>query len=42
MASDRYLELMQHDKKVLDGRLRLVLFKQIGRALLRTLHRYPK
>ena len=34
MASDRYLELMQHDKKVLDGRLRLVLFKQIGRALL--------
>ncbi|EXI75857.1 MAG TPA: 3-dehydroquinate synthase [Candidatus Accumulibacter phosphatis] len=31
---ERYLELMQHDKKVQDGRLRLVLLQQIGRAVL--------
>lgn len=31
---DIYLELMQHDKKVLDGQLRLVLMKSIGRAVL--------
>jgi len=30
----RYLELMQHDKKVRDGKLRLVLFKQIGQAVV--------
>ncbi|MEY4593178.1 MAG: hypothetical protein RIR18_2073 [Pseudomonadota bacterium] len=29
-----YLELMQHDKKVLDGKLRLVLMKAIGKAVL--------
>ena len=34
MASERYLDLMQHDKKVQDGRLRLVLFKQVGQAVL--------
>ena len=34
MEVDRYLELMQHDKKVQNGKLRLVLFKQIGQAVL--------
>ena len=34
LAVERYLELMQHDKKVQDGRMRLVLFKQIGQAVL--------
>lgn len=34
MEVDRYLELMQHDKKVRDGKLRLVLFRQIGRAVV--------
>ena len=34
MAPERYLELMMHDKKVQDGRLRLVLFNQVGRAVL--------
>ena len=34
MDVGRYLDLMQHDKKVLDGKLRLVLFKQIGRAMV--------
>jgi 3-dehydroquinate synthase len=29
-----YLELMQHDKKVLDGKLRLVLMNAIGQAVL--------
>lgn len=32
MGSDRYLELMGHDKKVIAGRLRLVLLKRIGEA----------
>lgn len=31
---ETYLELMQHDKKVLDGKLRLVLMKSIGEAVL--------
>jgi 3-dehydroquinate synthase len=31
---DRYLELMGHDKKVEDGRLRFVLLKGIGEAFL--------
>lgn len=31
---ERYLELMQHDKKVQDGKLRLVLFRQIGQAVV--------
>ena len=30
----RYLELMSHDKKVEDGRLRLVLLKRIGEAVV--------
>lgn len=30
----RYLPLMRHDKKVQDGRLRLVLLKEIGSAVL--------
>ncbi len=33
LGADRYLELMAHDKKVLAGRLRLVLLKQPGEAL---------
>lgn len=32
LGEDRYLELMQHDKKVQDGKLRLVLLKRIGMA----------
>ncbi len=31
---ERYLELMQHDKKVQDGKLRLVLLQQLGKAVL--------
>lgn len=34
MDASRYLELMQHDKKVQDGRLRLVLLQQLGRAAM--------
>ncbi len=30
----RYLELMRHDKKVADGRLRLVLLQSLGKAFL--------
>lgn len=30
----RYLELMSHDKKVQDGKLRLVLLQEIGKAVL--------
>lgn len=33
LGADRYLELMAHDKKVLAGRLRLVLLKKIGEAV---------
>jgi 3-dehydroquinate synthase len=33
LGTDRYLELMGHDKKVIAGRLRLVLLKQIGTAV---------
>jgi 3-dehydroquinate synthase len=33
LGATRYLELMSHDKKVVNGRLRLVLLKQIGNAL---------
>lgn len=32
LAAERYLELMRHDKKVQEGRLRLVLLKQLGQA----------
>ena len=34
LTGDRYLELMAHDKKVTDGTLRLVLLRQIGRAVI--------
>jgi len=34
LGVERYLELMAHDKKVEDGRLRLVLLKGIGEALI--------
>ena len=34
LSQARYLELMQHDKKVQDGKLRLVLLKALGRAVL--------
>ena len=30
----RYIELMRHDKKVQDGKLRLVLLKKIGQAII--------
>jgi 3-dehydroquinate synthase len=33
LGADRYLDLMGHDKKVIAGRLRLVLLKQIGTAV---------
>jgi 3-dehydroquinate synthase len=34
LSVERYLELMQSDKKVQDGKLRLVLLQQVGRAVL--------
>ncbi len=34
ISTERFLELMSVDKKVLDGSLRLVLLKQIGEALV--------
>ena len=34
LAVARYLELMQHDKKVQDGRLRLVLLEKVGKAVV--------
>jgi 3-dehydroquinate synthase len=34
LGAARYLELMRHDKKVQDGKLRLVLLHAIGRAVL--------
>ena len=34
LTPERYLELMQHDKKVQDGRLRLVLLRAIGQAVI--------
>lgn len=33
LGADRYLDLMGHDKKVIAGRLRLVLLKQLGHAV---------
>lgn len=32
LAPERYLELMRHDKKVRDGKLRLVLLERVGKA----------
>ncbi|TXT30729.1 MAG: 3-dehydroquinate synthase [Rhodocyclaceae bacterium] len=34
LGAARYLELMSHDKKVQDGKLRLVLLQEIGRAIV--------
>jgi len=34
MPVERYLDLMRHDKKVDDGRLRLVLLESVGRAFI--------
>lgn len=34
LGARRYLELMRHDKKVLDGKMRLVLLKDIGKAVV--------
>ena len=34
MGAERYLELMRHDKKVQDGKLRLVLMTGIGKAIV--------
>lgn len=33
LGAGRYLELMSHDKKVIDGRMRLVLLKRLGEAV---------
>jgi len=33
LGAEQYLECMSHDKKVVDGRLRLVLLKSIGNAV---------
>ena len=33
IGADRYLDLMSHDKKVIAGRLRLVLLKRLGEAV---------
>jgi 3-dehydroquinate synthase len=33
LGADRYLDLMSHDKKVIAGRLRLVLLKHLGEAV---------
>jgi 3-dehydroquinate synthase len=33
LGVDRYLDLMGHDKKVIEGRMRLVLLRQIGEAV---------
>jgi 3-dehydroquinate synthase len=34
LGAERYLELMRHDKKVQDGKLRLILLKGIGQAVV--------
>ena len=33
LGAEQYLDLMGHDKKVIAGRLRLVLLKQLGEAV---------
>jgi len=35
LAIERYLELMQVDKKAADGRIRFILLDGLGRATLR-------
>lgn len=34
LGAARYLELMRHDKKVQDGKMRLVLLQEIGKAVM--------
>lgn len=34
LGAERYLELMQHDKKVADGKLRLILLQALGKAII--------
>lgn len=34
LGADRYLELMHHDKKVANGRLRLILLQHLGHAII--------
>jgi len=34
LPPERYLQLMQHDKKVIDGKLRLILLRDIGKAVV--------
>lgn len=34
LGAERYLELMRHDKKVQDGKMRLVLLQKIGQAVM--------
>ena len=34
MSPDRFVELMTVDKKVIDGSIRLVLLKEIGKAIV--------
>jgi len=34
LGPDRYVELMRHDKKVENGRLRLILLKAVGQAII--------
>lgn len=34
LGAERYIELMRHDKKVQEGRLRLVLLRRIGEAVV--------
>jgi 3-dehydroquinate synthase len=35
LGAERYIALMQHDKKVADGKLRLVLLASLGQAVIR-------
>ncbi|MDR0736059.1 MAG: 3-dehydroquinate synthase [Zoogloeaceae bacterium] len=34
LGAERYLQLMRHDKKIQDGRLRLILMKSLGEAVV--------